>query len=98
MEINIQLIFMANQNILDQSTSTKDNDIIGFQVDKKFAVSMMINMYINEPCRICGKIITKDDLNELIFTGYSECSKARAAHGSCWKNHGKDDTETWEYP
>ena len=89
---------MANQNILDQSTSTKDNNIIGIQVDKKFAASMMINMYTNEPCRICGKLITKDDLNELKFAGYSECSKARAAHGSCWENHGKDDTKTWKYP
>jgi hypothetical protein len=53
-------------------------------------------MYTNEPCRICGKMITRDDLKKLVFAGYSKGNVSRAAHGECW-DKGIDKSE-WSYP
>ena len=48
-----------------------------------FAVALM--MYAGEPCRLCGGVITRDDLSEAVFVGYAEDGPGRAAHGRCWE-------------
>jgi hypothetical protein len=53
-------------------------------------------MYGGEPCRICGEAITRDDLREAVFAGYSEGSESRSAHGPCWRE-GKPKAE-WAFP
>lgn len=55
-------------------------------------------MYTNEPCRICGVLITRADLPDLVFAGYSKENDARAAHGVCWQARGHESPETWSYP
>lgn len=53
-------------------------------------------MYSDEPCRICGKLLSEDDLNDAVYAGYSQGDKSRAAHGECWRaNLPKDE---WAYP
>jgi hypothetical protein len=42
-------------------------------------------MYSNEPCRICGRLLTVDDIETAVFTGYSEDNKERSAHERCWQ-------------
>lgn len=46
-----------------------------------------VSMYANEPCRICGKLLTMDDLHDgAVFAGYSTDNKSRSAHNACWEN------------
>jgi hypothetical protein len=52
-------------------------------------------MYINEPCRICGKLIN-EDLDEVVFIGYSFGNQSRLGHGKCWKQ--KKPKKKWAYP
>ena len=54
--------------------------------DRVIAAQVAIGMYAGEPCRICGKEITVEDLHLVVFAGYSDDSKSRAAHGLCWSN------------
>lgn len=63
---------------------------------RKLVVDATMMMYTNEPCRICGKLITKNDLDELVFAGYSQDNKSRAAHGDCWKKNIPQ--VEWAYP
>ena len=45
-----------------------------------------LSMYAGEPCRICGELLTMDDLNDdSVFAGYSSDNAARVAHETCWK-------------
>jgi hypothetical protein len=53
-----------------------------------------ISMYVGEPCRICGKPITRD--GGIIFAGYSVDNKARSAHKKCW--HSNTPKSQWAYP
>jgi hypothetical protein len=47
-----------------------------------------LNMYVGEPCRICGEPITREDLdNHTVFAGYSKDNKSRSAHSECWKKN-----------
>jgi hypothetical protein len=49
------------------------------------AIDMALAMYTNEPCRICGRNIEREDVGGLIFTGYSKDNTSRAAHGRCYQ-------------
>ena len=59
-----------------------------------YLVNLALSMYTNEPCRICGTTITKDDLDLLVFAGYSQDDMARAAHGHCWERYPSLDKKT----
>lgn len=65
-------------------------------VDIQHLVSLALSFYIDEPCRVCGKLIKLSDLKELIFAGYSADNKSRAAHVQCW-DQNKPKSE-WAYP
>lgn len=54
--------------------------------EREMAAKLAISMYAGEPCRICGREITVDDLEIAVFAGYSDDSKSRVAHGLCWRN------------
>lgn len=55
-------------------------------------IEACLKMYENEPCRICGELIT--DARQAVYAGYS--GKARSAHKTCWnKNTPK---HLWAYP
>jgi hypothetical protein len=56
-------------------------------VNKDKAALLALAMYANEPCRICGKLITVDDLASAVFAGYSIDSRSRSAHKACWDKH-----------
>ena len=67
-------------------------------------LGLILGMYAGEPCRICGEKITMHDMmggldvdNGAVWAGYSECSKSRAAHKTCWDKH-KDNVGVWVYP
>lgn len=47
----------------------------------------ILNMYANEPCRICGELITREQVNDIVFAGYSQDNSSRAAHGECWEKN-----------
>ena len=51
------------------------------------AYRIALGMYAGEPCRICGELITRDDLRDLVYAGYSADSKARSAHAACWEKN-----------
>ena len=53
-------------------------------------------MYLGEPCRICGETI--EDIDGVVFAGYSKDSMARSAHGECWREHGEDEHGGWAHP
>jgi len=50
-------------------------------------MNLMLLAYANEPCRICGKLLTKDDILTAVFAGYSRDSKSRAAHKECCEKY-----------
>lgn len=52
--------------------------------------------YVNEPCRVCGKMIEPSDLDDLVYAGYSVCNKSRSAHGDCWV--AKKPMHEWAFP
>jgi hypothetical protein len=55
--------------------------------NRKYLLEMALSMYANEPCRICGKLITLEDVHEnAVFAGYSIDNKSRSAHKTCWEN------------
>ena len=46
-----------------------------------------LGMYVGEPCRICGLLLTVIDVKDgAVFAGYSKDNKSRAAHKICWDN------------
>lgn len=48
-------------------------------------LNMVLTTYVNEPCRICGRIITRDDIDSgAVFAGYSKDGGSRGAHKRCW--------------
>jgi len=66
------------------------------------AAEIAIAMYANEPCRICGEILSLDDIRAgAVFAGYSSGNEARAAHKSCWEQYPSHDGKTpraeWKY-
>lgn len=53
--------------------------------DKDAAFQMIIGMYADEPCRICGSLITREDISHgAVFVGYSDKFPGRCAHRPCW--------------
>lgn len=66
------------------------------KMDKDDIFELALSMYANEPCRICGELITMQQLKShgVIFAGYSQNDKSRSAHKSCWD---KRDTTEWAY-
>ena len=61
--------------------------------DLNAAQSAAAIMYSNEPCRVCGEIITLNDINNgAVFAGYSKDNKSRTAHKACWDS-GKPQAE-----
>ena len=63
---------------------------------RKSLVNLAMAMYIDEPCRICGSLITSDDLHNLVWAGYSKGYKSRSAHRLCWKKY--IDKSNWFHP
>lgn len=56
-------------------------------MDDERTIDLALAMYANEPCRVCGQLITRDDLhNGAVFAGYNQANTARAAHKPCWDN------------
>lgn len=53
-------------------------------LDKVFHFAL--SMYVNEPCRICRRLITWEDISDAVFAGYSADNTARSAHKMCWDN------------
>ncbi len=53
--------------------------------NKETAVKIAESMYINEPCRVCGELVSAEDFEDLIFAGYSENLESRTAHGKYHK-------------
>lgn len=50
------------------------------------ALSIALLMYANEPCRICGRSISVDEVRDAVFAGYSDrFPGSRAAHKRCWE-------------
>jgi hypothetical protein len=72
-------------------------------MSKSAVVEIAVLMYANEPCRICGEILTRDDIVEdgAVFAGYSSGDEARSAHKSCWNKYPSHDGKTprpeWRY-
>ena len=50
-------------------------------------IDIASGMYVGEPCRICGLLLTVIDVKDgAVFAGYSADNKSRAAHKLCWDN------------
>ena len=64
------------------------------RIGKVTAFEWATLMYADEPCRICGRLITEDDLKEAVFAGYSEDNDGRCAHGRCWEGYLKISAES----
>lgn len=61
--------------------------------NKDALTRLAVSMYAGEPCRICGELITMDDMyNGAVYAGYSADNAARTAHKDCWqRSPGIDD-------
>lgn len=57
-------------------------------------VNIAMSFYLDKPCRICGLPITTQDLEHLVWTGYSKDNKARTAHFGCWEKYSHH-TNRW---
>lgn len=53
---------------------------------RRVAFEMALSMYAGEPCRICRRILTREDIDNAVFAGYSLDGTARSAHRVCWEN------------
>lgn len=63
--------------------------------NRSYLVTLAVSMYTNEPCRICGELLTMEDMrNGAVFAGYSNDNAARSAHGSCWRAYPSDAAGT----
>lgn len=59
--------------------------------NRQYLVDLAVSMYTNEPCRICGELLTMEDMrNGAVFAGYSSDNAARSAHGECWRKYPGD--------
>jgi len=55
------------------------------KVDKATALEIVMDMYLGEPCTVCGKTFeTRQNLDGAVWAGYSEERPGRLAHGECW--------------
>ena len=68
----------------------------GYVTSEESLKALCLSMYIDEPCRICGKPIRKKDVDTAVYAGYSNNNKARSAHDACWEKHQHDKT-TWKH-
>lgn len=66
------------------------------RIKKTTAAHIALSMYADEPCRICGEMITTDDLSTAVFAGYSIDSRSRSAHKPCWDK--QLPTQEWAIP
>jgi hypothetical protein len=67
------------------------------EVKKMIALGLALGQYVGEPCRVCGEAITAESFKDgLVFAGYSEDSRSRAAHQSCWDKRLPKDR--WAFP
>jgi len=67
--------------------------------NRKQAFEAAISMYI-EPCRICGEMLTRKDLDTAVWAGWGlreDGKSSRVAHLSCWETR-KDDQANWAFP
>jgi hypothetical protein len=56
-------------------------------------IRLALSTYVDEPCRICGKPITWQDIETgVVFAGYSDDLSSRSAHKACWE--ARDDCST----
>lgn len=61
------------------------NEVDTISTDRDAAFQMIIGMYADEPCRICGSLITREDISHgAVFVGYSNKFPGRSAHRPCW--------------
>lgn len=60
------------------------------------AARLLLMAYVDEPCRICGVLLTPEDLETAVFAGYSKEGGSRSAHGDCWALHLPK--RAWAYP
>lgn len=58
-------------------------------------VEAIMATHIDELCRICGKPIEREDLDQSVYAGYSKYNEARSAHGECWSKNIPQ--EEWAY-
>ena len=59
---------------------------------------LAIGMYVGEPCRICGELLTMEDMEDnAVWAGYAtDGSGARSAHRLCWELRGNDPA-SWSH-
>lgn len=62
------------------------------QSNKAHLLDAALSTYTGEPCRICGKVISMDDMRDgAVFAGYSADNAARAVHAQCWQKSPSPD-------
>lgn len=61
--------------------------------NQDYLVKVALSMYVGEPCRICGVLLTWETIREAVWAGYSKDSAARAAHKECWENNPMVDDQ-----
>lgn len=57
---------------------------------------IIFGQYVNEPCRICGTPIGWEDIEGLVWAGYSQGNESRCAHLECWER--KPPQPEWAFP
>ena len=67
------------------------------KIDRNHALFEIYLAYVDEPCRICGEMITMQQLvdNQVVFAGYSSNNEARSAHKECWDKN--IPVSEWKY-
>ena len=60
--------------------------------NREHVIEKALSMYENEPCRICGEMIT--NARQAVYAGYSGI--ARSAHKVCWNSN--KPKYLWTYP
>lgn len=63
--------------------------------NRAHVAEIAFSMYTNEPCRICGELLTAKN-RDMVYAGYSEGDKSRAAHKACWDSN--TPKHLWAYP
>ncbi|HMN10977.1 MAG TPA: hypothetical protein PKD55_01480 [Bellilinea sp.] len=50
-------------------------------------VNLGLSQYVGEPCRICGRAMTMEELKwGAVYVGYSDNNDSRVAHKLCFSN------------